>query len=184
MGDAANQVAHEAEEQRREHRRNTGSYRRTEEHGVQRHNLCGVRSEHVVDEEVRQNQNRKCHRPRHAADAVCRLLTDPVDDLELLQVVRHADEHGEEDEGGPCAGVLRHVLPGQDLGHQQNTDAEECGAGGVNTQGGAGNPQDQQQREGAEHNPFLGAHGAHFVQFLTGMLGCVRGLLDGRRVDL
>jgi len=34
VGDAANQVAHEAEEQRREHRRNTGSYRRTEEYCV------------------------------------------------------------------------------------------------------------------------------------------------------
>ena len=184
MGDAANQVAHEAEEQRREHRRNTGSHRRTEEHGVQCHNLRGVRSEHVVDEEVRQNQDRERHGPCHAADAVRRLLTDPVDDLELLQVVCHADEHGEEDEGGPCAGVLRHVFPGENLSYQQNCDAEECGAGGVNTDRSAGNPQDQQQHESTEHNPFLGAHGAHFVQFLAGVLGCVRGLLDGRRVNL
>ena len=142
MGDAANQVTHEAEEQCSEHRRNTGGNRRTEEHGVQCNNLGGVRSKHVVDEEVRQNQDRERHGPRHAADAVGRLLTNPVHDLELLQVVCHTDEHGEEDEGGPCTGVLRQVLPGQDLGDQQNCDAEECGAGGVNTQGGAGNPQD------------------------------------------
>ena len=184
MGDAANQVTHEAEEQCREHRRNTGGNSCAEEHCVQCHDLGGVRSEHVVDEEVRQNQDRERHGPRHAADAVGGLLANPVHNLERLEVVGHAHEHGEEDEGGPGAGVLRHVLPGQNLGHQQNTDAKEGCTGGVNAQGGTGHPQDQQQHEGAEHNPFLHAHGAHFVQFLARVLGCVGGLLDGRRVNL
>ena len=142
MGDAANQVAHEAKEQCREHRRNTRRDGRTEEHSVQGHDLGGVRGEHVVNEEVGQNQHGEGQGPGHAADAVGGLLANPVHDLELLQVVRHADEHGEEDEGGPGAGVLRHVLPGQNLGHQQNTDAEESGAGGINTQCGTGHPQD------------------------------------------
>ena len=140
MSDTADKVAGKAEEKCGEH---WGSTRRNccpQEHSIEGDNLRGVRSKHVVNVEVHQNQNAKGERPGHTRNAVCGAVTYPINNLELFELIRHAHKHREENEGGPSTGVIRHIFPGEHFSHEKNCDAEEGCTGRANTPGRAANP--------------------------------------------
>ena len=123
--DGAKQVADVAEGEGREHRRGTRGDGRTQEDAVHRDDLRGVRGEHVVRVEVHEREDRESHGPGHAADGTGDHRADPRDDAQVVQVLRHAHQDREEDQGVPGGAVLGHVVPGEHLGHQQHRDADD-----------------------------------------------------------
>ena len=184
MRQSAEQAADETEDQRTEQRRRSGGDRRTEEHGIHRDDLRGVRREQIVHVEVDEREDGERHQPRQAVDAGRHLVADPVDHLELAEFVGHRDEHTEEDQRLPRSGVGDDVLPRQHAGDEKNRDAREGRRRRVDVQLFAKTPQDEQQHERGSENPLVARHRATLLQFVAREGGGLRCLLERRRVDL
>lgn len=181
--EATHEVGEHAQQHGGCHGRSASGDAHSQEGAVHGGDMRGGAGEQVVGQEVHNAQDDERSDPGQAAHSAGHKGAEPGDEAQGVEVGGHHDQHGEPHQGVPCAFLVLDVVPGEDVGEEQEAQADESGDGGVEVDGAAGDPQSQDDEEHTDHELLAGLHGAHLGQLLLGKLGGLRGFFDLRRIN-
>ncbi len=120
--------------------------------------------EEVVAIEVGDAEDAEGGGPGEAVDLGGDHLIEPVGKAEAVEEGGHRDESSKPDKSVPSGLVGEDIFPVEDAAEEEDGEADKCSGSSFDPISGAEYPEDDEEEEDSEHDPFIAPHWAYLCK--------------------